>query len=239
MANGVQYLHEQIYEDLKNKILKKEYKYGTLLPREMDLINIYNVSRHTIRKAMDRLYNEGYIYKVKGTGTFVKSNKANYKLSNMSSFSEIIKSQGGEPNSVVIEAKFISPDEKIKDKLNLQDNQGCYYVERIRRNGQTNLCFEKTFINPELCPDIIKYVTPNASLFQLYEKKYNLNLLEGTYNLEAINSPKKISKILDISENSALLYMEANIFVQSGKTLYFVEAYYIGTRYTFITNLKR
>ncbi|XMB72996.1 GntR family transcriptional regulator [Mycoplasmatota bacterium WC30] len=239
MYNEMKYLHEQIYEDLKSKILTKEYKYGSMLPREVDLMSIYKVSRHTIRKAMDRLYNEGYVYKVKGTGTFVKSSKANYKLSNMSSFSEIMDNQEGKPNSVVIEAKIISADEKIIDKLDLGNNKECYYIERIRRNGKTNLCFEKTFVNPELCPDIIEFITPNTSLYQLYEDKYNLNLYEGVYNLEAINASKHISKILDIPENSAILYMEANIFVQSGIALYFVEAYYIGTRYTFSTNLKR
>ncbi|MBU1145192.1 MAG: GntR family transcriptional regulator [Firmicutes bacterium] len=239
MYNEMRYLHEQIYEDLKSKILTKEYIYGSMLPREIDLMTIYNVSRHTIRKAMERLFVEGYVYKVKGTGTFVKSSKADYKLSTMSSFSEIIDNQAGKPNSVVIEAKKMLADEKIKDKLDLGSTKDCYYIERIRRNGKTNLCFEKTFINPELCPDIIEYVTPNASLYQLYEKKYNLTLFEGIYDLEAITASKHISKILDIPEGSAILYMEANIFLENGKALYFVEAYYIGSRYTFSTNLKR
>ncbi|MDD3123373.1 MAG: GntR family transcriptional regulator [Candidatus Izemoplasmatales bacterium] len=239
MYNEMRYLHEQIYEDIKNKILTKEYIYGSMLPREIDLMSIYKVSRHTIRKAMDRLFVEGYVYKVKGTGTFVKSSKADYKLSKMSSFSEIIDNQNGKPNSVVIEAKKIQADEKIKEKLDLGNTTDCYYIERIRRNGKTNLCFEKTYINPQLCPDIIEYITPNTSLYQLYETRYNLSLFEGTYDLEAITASKHISKILDISEGSAILYMEANIFVQSGVALYFVEAYYIGSRYTFSTNLKR
>jgi DNA-binding GntR family transcriptional regulator len=239
MYSESHYLHEQIYEDLKSKILNKEYPYGSMLPREIDLITIYDVSRHTIRKAMDRLYNEGYVYKVKGTGTFVKSAKAYYKLSNMSSFSEIINNQEGKPNSVVIEAKMIPATEEIKDKLDLENTKNCYYMERIRRNGNTNLCFEKTFVNPELCPNIIDFVTPNASLFQLYEKNYNLSLHEGVYNLEAITASKHIAKILDIPEGSAILYMEASIYINSGKALYYVEAYYIGSRYTFTTTLKR
>lgn len=239
MASENQYLHEQIYDDLKKKILNNDYPSGSLLPKEMDLLTIYNVSRHTIRKAMDRLAHEGYVYKVKGTGTFVKSAKAYYKLSNMSSFSEIINNQAGQPNSIVIEAKLIPANEKILGKLDLNKTKNCYYMERIRRNGTTNLCLEITYVNPELCPNIIDYVTPNASLFQLYEKKYNLSLAEGIYNLEAINASKYVAKTLDIPEGSAILYMEANIFTNSGKPVYFVEAYYIGSRYTFTTTLKR
>lgn len=239
MDNEKFFLHEKVYEDIKNKIIRKEYKFGSMIPKELDLMDIYEVSRHTIRKAMDRLTSEGYVYKIKGTGTFVKSLKADYKLSNMSSFTEILNNQTGHPNSIVIEAKTIKVDEKINSKVSVMSCTECYYVERIRRNGKTNLCFEKTYINPKLCPNIIEFVTPNTSLYKLYEEKFNLKLAEGQYNLEAINASAEISKILDIPEGSAILYMEALISTYDNTPLYFVEAYYIGSRYTFSTTLKR
>ena len=239
MENELQFLHEQVYIDLKEKILGEVYKPGEMLPKEMTLMDIYQVSRHTIRKAMDRLFLEGYIYKVKGTGTFVKSVRADYKLSNMTSFSEIITNQEGQPNSIVIEARKVVPNDKVKAQLELSQQEECYYIERIRRNGKTNLCFEKTYINQAVCPNIIDYVTPNTSLFKLYEEKYNLKMTEGNYNLEAITSSSEISKILDIKENSAILYMEATIYLVNNTPLYYVEAYYIGSRYIFSTQLKR
>jgi len=239
MYNDKYYLHEKVYEDIKNKIINNHYENGSMIPKELDLMDIYKVSRHTIRKAMDRLMSEGYIYKIKGTGTFVKSTKADYKLSNMSSFTEILNNQTGKPNSIVIEAKKIKIDENINSKVNIMNCEECYYVERIRRSGKTNLCFEKTYINPKVCPNIIDFITPNASLYKLYEEKYNLKLSEGQYNLEAINASSSIAKTLDIPEGSAVLYMEANIFLYDNTPLYFVEAYYIGSRYTFSTTLKR
>lgn len=239
MNTETTYLHEQVYNTIKKKIINKEYKFGAPLPREIDLMKIHNVSRHTIRKATDRLFNEGYIYKVKGTGTFVKSTKADYKLSNMSSFSEILDKNQGNPNSIVREAREINLTDRLMSKLNIVDKKTCYYVERIRRNGKETLCFEKTFISKDLCPNIIDYITPNASLYKLYEDKYNLNMSEGSYNLEAINSTPKIAKLLDVEDNSAILYMSAVITLENGKPLYYVEAYYVGSRYTFSTHLKR
>ncbi|MFA7076657.1 MAG: GntR family transcriptional regulator, partial [Candidatus Izemoplasmatales bacterium] len=165
MYNDKYYLHEKVYEDIKNKIINNHYENGSMIPKELDLMDIYKVSRHTIRKAMDRLMSEGYIYKIKGTGTFVKSIKADYKLSNMSSFTEILNNQTGKPNSIVIEAKKIKIDENINSKVNIMNCEECYYVERIRRSGKTNLCFEKTYINPKVCPNIIDFITPNASLY--------------------------------------------------------------------------
>ncbi len=241
MLGESQFLHEKIYFDIKQKIINKEYKFGAMLPKEMDLMDIYDVSRHTIRKSMDRLFIEGYIYKVKGKGTFVKSVKADYKLSNLSSFSEIMDSQEGKPNSIVIEAREIKLTDRIRKKLDVGDVQldTCYYIERIRRNGKTNLCFEKTYINKELCPNIIDFITPNVSTYKLYEDKYNLTMDNGEYNLEAINASPSIAKILDITDGDAILYMTARITIIDARPLYFVEAYYIGSRYIFSTNLKR
>ena len=233
------YLHEKVYKDLKTKIMNQEYQPGDKLPKEIELVDIYNVSRHTLRKAMDRLFAEGYIYKVKGTGTFVKTLKADYNLSNMASFSEIIDNQNGQPNSIVYQATLIKPEPSIGKKLGLKDHEKCYYIERVRRNLDTNLCFEKTYINAKLCPDIIDYVTPNASLYDLYINKYKLKLSEGIYDLEATNASDEVAKILDIKPGSAILLMSANIFLENGIPLYCVEAHYIGSRYRFKTTLKR
>lgn len=47
--------HQQIYEDLKQKIEKNEIQANTLLPSENELMNIYQSSRDTIRKSLSLL----------------------------------------------------------------------------------------------------------------------------------------------------------------------------------------
>lgn len=233
------FIHQKIYNDLQTKIQNEEFKPGDKLPKEMELMIHYDCSRHTIRKALENLSNEGYIYTIKGKGTFIKEAKSNYGLSQMSSFSEILDNQKGSPNSVIYEAKEILPPASIVDKLGLEPNESVYYIERVRRNGTTNLSFEKVYINKKLCPNIIKHVTPYSSLFDLYEREYKLSLEEGVYNLEAACANEKISNILDIEKNSAVLLMNALIDISTGEKLYFVKAYYIGNRYIFSTRLKR
>ena len=53
----------EIFLDLEQKILAKEYPPHSLLPSENQLIKIYGVSRETIRKALNLLTTEGYIQK--------------------------------------------------------------------------------------------------------------------------------------------------------------------------------
>lgn len=72
MANGsgkdLKYF--RLTADLKQMMLKGEIQAGDKLPSENELSEQYQVSRHTVRKALAILENEGYIYAVHGKGTF-------------------------------------------------------------------------------------------------------------------------------------------------------------------------
>ncbi|XXL51530.1 GntR family transcriptional regulator [Mammaliicoccus lentus] len=67
-----------VYDDLKELITKGKYSVGDLLPAEPFLQEKYNVSRVTIRHAIQLLEEDGYIKRIHGTGTIVLSQKNHY-----------------------------------------------------------------------------------------------------------------------------------------------------------------
>lgn len=64
---------EIVYSDLKNKILLGKYNATQRLESEGDLALLYKCSRPTVRKALDRLQNEGYIRIKQGSGSYINS----------------------------------------------------------------------------------------------------------------------------------------------------------------------
>ena len=60
--------YESIYKDLKQKIEEEEYPYQELLPSENQLVQTYNCSRNTIRRAVSRLVTVGYVQTLQGKG---------------------------------------------------------------------------------------------------------------------------------------------------------------------------
>lgn len=66
-----QYLYENVYYDLKQKIQSGDLKAGEKLESESDMIARYGVSAITLKKALNLLVEEGLIYRVKGKGSFV------------------------------------------------------------------------------------------------------------------------------------------------------------------------
>ena len=71
-------LYIQISNDILSKIDGGEFK--NMLPSEMELVNLYNVSRVTIRKALEKLEKEEIITRRAGFGTKINSNKKSWRI---------------------------------------------------------------------------------------------------------------------------------------------------------------
>lgn len=72
--------YERIKQDLCEKIIAEVYAINEKLPTESELMDIYHVSRFTVRHAIEELENERYIYRIQGRGIFVNDWKSKPKL---------------------------------------------------------------------------------------------------------------------------------------------------------------
>ena len=78
-------LYLQLMNILIDKIENK-LEEDAQIPSEREICEVYDVSRTTVRQAMDELENERYIYKIHGKGTFVSPKRMNQDLSAFYSF---------------------------------------------------------------------------------------------------------------------------------------------------------
>lgn len=63
--------YQQLADEIRSKILSKEYPLDSAIPPEMELQEKYQVSRHTVRQAIAMLVSEGFLRRRRGSGTFV------------------------------------------------------------------------------------------------------------------------------------------------------------------------
>ncbi len=85
--------NQPLYKQVRDFILKNindhNFKPGEVIPTERELCDMLSVSRHTIRKAIQELVHEGYLYRVQGAGTFV-FDKADINNNNNNSYVGVI-----------------------------------------------------------------------------------------------------------------------------------------------------
>lgn len=87
-------LYITIMQILKERIIDGTYEMNSLMPTEVELEEEFQVSKITIRKAIELLENEGYVQKKSGKGTTILSNSIFNKLSKGSTFTQVMKKSG-------------------------------------------------------------------------------------------------------------------------------------------------
>ena len=230
----------QVYQEIKDQIDSGIIPAGAQLPTEAELQKTFDVSRDTIRKALQKLEMEGVINRRAAVGTFVRSIKSVYALSSMSSFSEQMRSRGVVPSSDLESISVTSEiREDIRIHLQLGDGARCYIVKRVRRGDGIPMAFEETYIPADLCPNIQKYIDENASLYEIYEKIYGLKIGDADIDLEAIIPPAKYQTALSLSKEDPVLFMRCLARQTNGNPLYYVECYYSGNNYVFSAHVMR
>lgn len=86
--------YQQLFKQIQETIQNETYAVGDFLPSEHDLMEQYQVSRDTVRKALSLLQEEGLIKKIRGQGSqVVKEETVNF-VSNLTSYQELVKELG-------------------------------------------------------------------------------------------------------------------------------------------------
>ena len=96
IKTGSAHYYDQLKQILHKLIQKGKYKPGDLLPPEQRLCVEFGVSRITVRKALDLLVQDGFLYRERGRGTFVTRPPLKQPAQIMS-FTEELKKLGLKP----------------------------------------------------------------------------------------------------------------------------------------------
>ena len=171
-----------IWRDLRSQIEGGVYKPGDKLPSEKSLTKKYGHSRLTIRRALQKLADEGFIIAEQGRGTFVISRKpiSQRRLGNLPSFTQQLKGSGFNPESRLLCKEFIPAgkvEKWIAEAFHVKEGENLVHIRRLRLGDGEPLAIQSVYLLPALCPDILE--KDFSSLFQLYEEHYGVYILEA------------------------------------------------------------
>lgn len=164
---------------------------GTLLakapvPSENEIIEKYQVSNTTARKALHELEKEGWVTRVKGKGTFVKDQTVVRAITRIFGFTKNMVEAGRKPATKL--TGFRLHDTDYTRMINGREFtlKGPYCeIERIRYADGIPMMRETRYISLQLCPDIQRR-NLEQSLYTIFEKDYGLHLTEINQMLSAV-----------------------------------------------------
>lgn len=154
------------------------------LPTERELASRYEVSRATVRQALDALERSGAVYRVQGAGTFVAGPHVSKSLS-LTSFSEDMRTRGLRPGSRLLTADEVPADAAIAEDLQIPMAASVVRLVRVRMADDSPMCLETAYLPAARVPGLLASDLAD-SLYELLERHYGLRLGRANQKLEAV-----------------------------------------------------
>ena len=226
-------LYQQLERALREAIDKRILAPDDALPAERELASDLDVSRITVRKAIEGLVNEGLLVRRQGSGNFVSA-RIEKSFSKLTSFSEDMRARGRTPHSVWLRRSegTVTPEEAFT--LRLSPGTPVFRFHRIRFADDSPMSLEYSTIDASALRSLNSV---NASLYEALEQTGN-RPVRALQKLRAVLLTIEQAKLLKSSEGQPGLMVERVGSLADGRAIEFSQSYYRGDTYDFVAELN-
>ena len=229
----------------KKKILQyiksKGLKAGDRLPTEIELSEQLDISRLTLREALNALKSDGLIHAVQGKGTFVACDVDHIadSLNTNSSVSEMIEAAGYRPGVASFEKKLVKADACVAEKLQVPEGTDVLMCARIRLADDTPVVYTKDYLSPRLTSQFLGIKDESISLYSFIEEECGIPLGMSTTELVPVVADAEVAKLLNVPEGAPVLKMRASVNDVFGMPLVYASEIFRPDKFKFTVSRGR
>lgn len=201
-------LYKQLEETLRKEIDSGKQAPGSRFPTENELSQSYQVSRVTVRKALDELSKQGYLTRKPGKGTFVAEKKIQRGLSGVLCYSDMCRVMGYTPGAKTIKVALEEPTEEQAELLELEKDEPMLVVERLRLADEKPVLLE---INrfPEEFFFLFDKNLNDASLYGIIKAEKGIVFTQSSKTVEIVFANYQEAKYLGVTKGYPLLSIKS------------------------------
>ncbi|MDZ7813238.1 MAG: GntR family transcriptional regulator [Ideonella sp.] len=231
--NSSQPLYQQLQRALREAIELRLLGPDDALPSERQLAADLQVSRITVRKAIEGLAEEGLLSRRQGAGNFVNT-RIEKNFAKLTSFSEDMRARGREPRSEWLKRAegTVTPEEAMK--LALSPGTLVYRFNRLRYADDAPMSLEYATIVASALPSID---VVEASLYEALERA-GQRPVRALQRLRALLLDEEQAKLLDAEVGDAGLLVERLGYLRDGRAIELSQSIYRGDTYDFVAELN-
>lgn len=230
----------QLKETIRGKIEKGEWKPGDQIPGEIELGEMFDISRTVIRQALQELTYEGLIYREKGKGTFVAKPKISESLvQSLTGFHQDMINRGLSPRSQVLKQEIVSATSKIAEFLKLDEGTPVIEIQRLRYIGNEPINLVTTYLPSSLCPKLLDVDLTNQSLYDFIENECGILISRGRRTIEAVLANENEAQMLNVEKGAPLMLLNSVSYLADGTPIEYYHAVHRGDRSRFEVELVR
>lgn len=229
----------QISREIIGMIQSGQLKPDSLAPSENEIIEQYKVSNTTARKTLHELEKAGWVTRVKGKGTFVKSYTVERSINRIFGFTKNMVEAGRKPSTRLIGFHLHKTDrvQTVNGRSYTLKGPHCE-IERVRLADGIPMMREIRYISLKLCPNVQRK-NLEKSLYELYETEYGLHLTEINQMLSAVTVEGDLLDTFELKKPIPAFRVEGVSFCGKDLILEMEDSIYRGDMYRFSAKAVR
>lgn len=214
-----QFVYKKIMDDLKRKIFAGQFP-DMKLPDERTLSETYQVSRSSVKHALNKMEHVGIIFKKRGSGTFINplyiKNESifNYEGSNLG-VTDNFQMHGQKPKVKVLSFEVISPTEELQRDLFIDTYDFVYKIVRLRLFDDEPFMIETGYIPIKIVQNLNQEII-EGSIFNYLEDAHNLAVTKSFLSVFAEPSQAEDQELLQLQPHEPVGVMEGIFFLDNG-----------------------
>lgn len=211
-------IYIQIADELRRNIEESIYQIGAQLPTEAELSNRFGVNRHTLRRAIEVLRQEGLVRVDRGRGMFVAAAPIPYPLGKRVRYNEALKAHGLQASHRTLRIAEIPADSSIAKRLDVQLGDPVVLFERLTLADDQPISIGSGYFPSQRFPGLLERFQECHSISKVFQE-YGCDHIRRSTRISARTVQPRDARLLELPLNAPILLTESINVDQQGQVI--------------------
>ena len=215
--------YKEVISALLEEILQQRYATGERLPTEVELCQRFGVSRHTVREALRRLQEMGYVKRRQGMGTVLVSQQGAGQFVNSISHLEQLLQYASSTRLEILSVDRILLQAEQAELLHCQAGSEWFRVNALRRvepgrDGETEpVCYSEIYVDPDYGEILDQIGAEQRAVYAMIEQRYDVRIKEVKQEIAASTADLNVASRLMVPLHAEVLVITRRYFSEQGR----------------------
>lgn len=233
--------YEEIYRSLKRKIEGGTYPFGELMPSESILVEVFECSRNTVRRAIAGLAEEGYVQPIHGKGVRViyqPVERTAFTVGGIETFQETVERNHLSASTKVIAFRCCQADEALSQLSGFPVGTQVYYVERVRNLSGKPLILDINVFLASLVPNLTEEIA-QSSVYAYIEQVLGMQIATSKRRITVEHATELDERVLELGSYDCLAVISGQTFNADGVMFEYTQSRHQADYFCFLNTATR